>query len=208
MAFRRQACANYFMESEQKPKPWFVAVGASGAAGLSDIKELIGALPPTLAAVVLVVLHRQWDRPTQLQAVLAPSSRLPIVIAAPGERFKPGTVYIGEPAEHLTLMANSFGKLVDDPDRHYGGRTVDLLFQSVAAYAGRRMIGVVLSGSLDDGSRGLAAIHDAGGKTMVLTPAPLPQRGMPENAITYDGPIDLIGDPRHIAKGICLACAT
>jgi chemotaxis response regulator CheB len=59
------------------------------------------------------------------------------------------------------------------------------------------MIGVVLSGSLDDGSRGLAAIHDAGGMTMVLTPARPPQQGMPENAISYDGPIDLIGDLRY-----------
>jgi chemotaxis response regulator CheB len=87
--------------------------------------------------------------------------------------------------------------LIDDPDRHYGGRTVDLLFKSVAAWAGTRIIGVVLSGSLDDGSRGLAAIHDAGGMTMVLTPARPPQQGMPENAISYDGPIDLIGDLRY-----------
>jgi two-component system chemotaxis response regulator CheB len=82
-----------------------------------------------------------------------------------------------------------------------------LLFTSIAKYAGKRMIGVVLSGSLDDGSRGLAAIHEAGGLSMVLTPAAPPQRGMPENAISYDGPIDLIGDPRRIAQGICAACA-
>jgi len=65
------------------------------------------------------------------------------------------------------------------------------------------MIGVVLSGALDDGSRGLAAIHEAGGLTIVLTPGRSPERGMPENAISYDGPIDLIGDPLQIAEGIC-----
>jgi two-component system chemotaxis response regulator CheB len=70
------------------------------------------------------------------------------------------------------------------------------------------MIGVVLSGSLDDSSRGLAAIQEAGGLTMVLTPSGPPQRGMPENAISYDGPIDLIGTPERIARGICMACAT
>jgi two-component system chemotaxis response regulator CheB len=58
-----------------------------------------------------------------------------------------------------------------------------------------------LSGSLDDGSRGLAAIHHAGGLTMVLTPAS-PPRGMPENAIAYDGPIDLIGNSHQIAGAI------
>src|SRR3954451_14788189 len=65
---------------------------------------------------------------------------------------------------------------------------------------------VVLSGALDDASRGLAAVHDAGGLTMVLTPGRSPERGMPENAISYDGPIDLIGDPLQIAEGICAAC--
>jgi chemotaxis response regulator CheB len=140
-----------------------------------------------------------------LQAILAQACRLPVVIAAQGERFEAGTVYIGAPSEHLTLATHSFGALVDDPHRHYRGRTVDLLFTSVAARAGTRMIGVVLSGALDDGSRGMAAIHDAGGLTMVLTPGRPPGRGMPENAISYDGPIDLIGDPRRIAEGICAA---
>jgi two-component system chemotaxis response regulator CheB len=194
------------MESEEKP--WIIAIGASGAGGLSDIKELLGALPSTLAAIIMVVLHRPWDRPTQLQAVLGRISRLPVVIAAQGERFEAGSVYIGEPAEHLTLVSNSFGKLIDDPDRHYGGRTVDLLFKSVAAHAGTRMIGVVLSGSLNDGSRGLAAIHAAGGTTMVLTSTHPLKKGMPENAISYDGPIDLVGNPQRIAEGICAACGS
>src|SRR3978361_474271 len=77
--------------------PWIIAVGASGADGLGDIKELLGALPPTLAAIVMVVLHRPWDRPTRLQAILGRASRLPVVIAAQGERFEVGTVYIGGP---------------------------------------------------------------------------------------------------------------
>jgi two-component system chemotaxis response regulator CheB len=187
-------------------KPWIVAIGASGAKGLDDIRELLGALPKALPAIVMVVLHRPWDGPTNLRTVLDRTSALPVVIAAQGERFKTGTVYIGGPSEHLTLAADSFGVLVSDPDREHGNRTVDLLFASVAEYAGARMTGVVLSGALDDGSRGLAAIHKAGGSTMVLTPSPAPGRGMPENAIGYDGPIDLIGDPTQIAHAIRRAC--
>jgi two-component system chemotaxis response regulator CheB len=105
---------------ENEERPWIVAIGASGAEGLDDVRALIGALPTTLPAIVMVVLHRPWNRPTQLQAVLAQKSRLPIVIAAQGEHFEEGTVYIGEPAEHLTLAARSFGVLIDDPHRHYG----------------------------------------------------------------------------------------
>jgi two-component system chemotaxis response regulator CheB len=187
-------------------KPWVVAIGASGAQGLADIRELLGALPKALPAIVMVVLHRLWDRPTKLQAVLGYRSSLPVVIASQGECFKIGIVYIGEPSEHLTLAANSFGVLISDPDRQHGNRTVDLLFKSVAEYAGARMIGVVLSGALDDGSRGLAAIHDAGGSTMVLTPSLESGGGMPENAIGYDAPINLIGNPRQIANAIREAC--
>ncbi len=130
-----------------------------------------------------------------------------MVIAAQSEHFEAGSVYIGGPSEHLTLAGDSFGALVNDPDRLYGNRTIDLLFTSVAQHAGTRMIGVVLSGALDDGSRGLAAIHHAGGLTMVLMPSQIAARDRPENAIGYDGEISLIGDPRRIADGICTACA-
>ena len=187
--------------------PWIVAIGASGAQGLDDIVQLLEALPATLTAIVMVVLHRRWHQPSELRTILAQKCALPVVIAVPGERFQMGTVYIGEPAVHLTLASDSFGGLIDDPDRYYGGRTVDLLFKSIAAHAGARMIGVVLSGSLDDGSRGLEAIHKVGGITMVLTPAAWPEHGMPENAIGYNGPISLIGSPHHLAQGICNACA-
>ena len=203
--------------------PWFVAVGASGAEGLRDIRALLVALAQPLRAVVLVVLHRPWDRPSHLRAILAQACPHPVLIADEGERFEPGSVYIGEPAQHLTLAARSFGEIVDDPLRRHGNRTVDLLFHSVARHGhgggtegghgqGQgsrkgRMIGVVLSGSLDDGARGLAAIHHAGGLTMVLTPETPPRKGMPENAIAYDGPIDTVGSPRTIAAAIAKAVA-
>jgi chemotaxis response regulator CheB len=184
---------------------WFVAIGASGADGLDDIRVILRELPPSLNAVVLIVLHRLWNRPSHLAAVLGRATRMPVRVALDGDRFTPGTAYIGEPADHLTLAANSFGRLVDDPNRTQRNRTVDLLFRSVAAHGGSRIIGVVLSGSLDDGSRGLAAINEIGGLTMVVTPARPPEQGMPENAISYDGPIDLIGSPSEIAQAICAA---
>ena len=182
--------------------PWFVAIGASGPVGLDDIGAVLLDLPATLEAVVLIVLHRPWDQKSQLRAILSRTSRMPVVIASQGERFQPGTVYIGEPAEHLILVARSFGSLVKDPDRQHTNRTLDLLLHSLADHAGPRGIGVVLSGFLDDGARGLAAIHHAGGLTMVLEPSGSPIQDMPRSAIAYDGPIDVIGDPCEIARAI------
>ncbi|RYC28936.1 chemotaxis protein CheB [Lichenibacterium minor] len=184
------------------PAPWFVAVGASGPVGLDDIGDLLRELPRSLNAVVLVVLHRPWDRVSHLGAVLSRSSRMPVIVASDGEPFKTGRAYVGGPAEHLTLATKSFGSLVQDPHRRYRNRTVDLLLMSLAEHAGARSIGVILSGFLDDGSRGLAAIHHAGGLTMVLKPSGSPTPGMPENAISYDGPIDVIGSPEEIAHAI------
>jgi chemotaxis response regulator CheB len=182
--------------------PYIIAIGASGSDGLDDIKALLAGFTDPLAAIVLVVLHRPWDLLSHLRDILARASHLPVVIATNGDGLQLGTCYIGEPAEHLTLAAKSRVHLLDDPTNSYRNRTIDALFRSVAAHAGSRMIGVVLSGSLDDGSRGLAAIKAAGGTTMVLTPNRRGGRGMPENAINYGGPIHKIGTPEQIAEEI------
>jgi chemotaxis response regulator CheB len=188
--------------ASEHPTHRYVAIGASGGAGLDDIRELLEALPHPLAAVVLVVLHRPVDRISHLRAVLATATPMTVTVAREGGTFEPGRVYIGEPAHHLTLLARNKAALVPGPRNEHRNRTVDLLFRSLAAHAGASAVGVVLSGSLDDGSRGLAAIHAAGGVTMVLTPGRDGPPGMPENAIDHDGPIDVIGSPTVIAAAI------
>ncbi len=193
--------------------PWFVAIGASGQAGLDDVGALLGALGSGLDAVVMVVLHRLFDEPSALASVLGRATAMPVIVAENGERLERGCCYIGEPAAHLTLMARSFGEVTADAARLHRNRTVDLLFESVALQAGSRGIGVVLSGGLDDGSRGLEAIHVAGGRTMVLLREPQAEgaqpraAGMPENAIGYGRPIDLIGSTLEIAGAIRSAVA-
>jgi len=188
--------------TSQRTTPHFLAVGASGSEGLNDIKELLAALPVPLPAVALIVLHRPMDRISHLRDVLARATDLTVEIAEDGEELEPGVVYIGEPAHHLRLVAGAKADLVSDPGKTHRNRTIDMLFHSLAAHAGTKAIGVVLSGSLDDGSRGLAAIHRAHGVTMVLTPERGPLAGMPENAIDYDGPINVIGSPTIIAGEI------
>jgi two-component system, chemotaxis family, protein-glutamate methylesterase/glutaminase len=152
--------------------PWFVAIGASGSTGLRDIQALLTALGPNIDAVVLIVLHRPFSHPSKLRNILARATGMQVVIAKNGERFERSCCYVGEPAAHLSLAARSFGAIVEDRSAYHRNRTVDLLFHSVAAYGGSRTIGVILSGALDDGSRGLAAIHGAGGRTMVLPRSP------------------------------------
>ena len=183
---------------EPQEPPFFVAVGASGGEGLNDIKELLRTLPKPTLAVVMVVLHRPSDRVSALRDVLARACDMPVVVAEEAETFVPGTCYIGEPDAHLTLVSRNAAGLVPGAGHSHRNRTIDTLFISLARHAGPRTIGVVLSGSLDDGSRGLSAIHHARGLTMVLDPGHKP-RGMQQNAIDFDGPISFIGTAKEIA---------
>jgi chemotaxis response regulator CheB len=124
------------------------------------------------------------------------------VVPEEDEKFRLGVCYIGEPAAHLSLAERSRVHLIEGAHNKYRNRTVDLLFASVAAHAKARGIGVVLRGSLSDGSQGLAAIHFAGGVTMVLGSSGEAAAGMPRNATEYDGPIDFIGSIEAIADQI------
>jgi two-component system, chemotaxis family, protein-glutamate methylesterase/glutaminase len=125
-----------------------------------------------------------------------------VEIAETGDRFKPGICYIGEPAGHLTLAARNYAHLIDNPANLYRNRTIDALFSSVAKFDGHNMIGVILSGSSDDGSRGLAEIKKAGVTTMVLTSENPLYKGMPENAAALNAPIDKIGTPKELGEEI------
>lgn len=185
---------------------WFIAIGASGSEGLLNIKALLQKLGPAPDAVIMVVLHRPFDRPSHLREVLQTSTPMRVIVAKEGEKLEPGAIYIGDPDAHLTLLLHERGGIRQDQLRSHRNRTVDLLFKSIAAHAGPRGIGVILSGALDDGARGVQAIHAAGGRTMVLLRCP-DHPGMPENAIRYDGPIDVIGSTAKIAVHILDAIA-
>ena len=153
-------------------------------------------------AIVMIVLHRPWEKDTHLRQILQRSTHMSVQIADQGQHLRAGCIYIGEPSRHLCLLSNSVSILISDPERAHRNRTVDLLFNSLVVLGGQRTIGIVLSGSLDDGSRGLAEIHDAGGYTMVLRREKQLRPGMPENARAYDGPVDVVGDVSAIAKAV------
>jgi chemotaxis response regulator CheB len=116
-------------------------------------------------------------------------------------RGRAGTCYIGEPAAHLSLGPDGVCRLIQDSPSALRNRTVDALFCSLAAYARRRVIGIVLSGSLNDGSLGFVAIKTAAGTTMALA-ATGSESGMPENAVASCGEVDVIGAPDEIARAV------
>ncbi|WP_299718236.1 chemotaxis protein CheB [Caballeronia sp.] len=148
--------------------PYFVAIGASGAEGLSDIVSLLNLWPKEVNAVLIVVLHRSSEKPSSLIEVLLRQCRgMALDVAHAGQRLVPGTTYIGPPDRPLTVLDDGSAYLIDGSRERLRNQTIDVLFESIAANIGKRSVGIVLSGSLHDGSRGLAAIHHAGGLTFV-----------------------------------------
>jgi two-component system, chemotaxis family, protein-glutamate methylesterase/glutaminase len=178
-----------------------IAIGAS-AGGLRQIRMLLELLPSDLPAIVLVVLHRPGDQVSYLREVLAYKSGMPVVEAIHGQELLVATCYLGQPSEHLEVDELVHAKLLSDPRMSRRGRTIDDLFVSLARHAVPRTIGVVLSGALRDGAKGLAEIKQAAGITMVQSPEDAEFESMPASAIAYDGIVDAIAPTEELARAI------
>ncbi|MBI2393392.1 MAG: chemotaxis-specific protein-glutamate methyltransferase CheB [Deltaproteobacteria bacterium] len=184
-----------------------VAIGAS-TGGPAAIAEILHALPASLNATVLVVVHIGPQFAPLLAEWLGHQTSIPVRVARDGERLSTSPAraeILLAPAEaHLTVrdgaLAHDFG-----PEQHRCRPSVDVLFHSVAEALGPRAIGCLLTGMGRDGAQGLSAIRAAGGATIVQDEATSVVFGMPRAAIELgaaDDVLPLLAIAPHIA---CLA---
>lgn len=158
-----------------------VVVGAS-AGGVDALIRLAAGLPEDFAAAVFVVLHMRADRPSALASILQRSGLLPAVAAEHMLPIEHGKIYVSVPSKHLVVHRGHM--LLEAGPRENSARpSVDVLFRSAARAYGRRVVGVILSGTLQDGALGLAAIKMRGGVTIVQDPDEALFSGMPESAM-------------------------
>ena len=139
-------------------------VGGS-AGGIDALLELLPALPATLQAAVLVVLHLPRDRRSLLVEIFQPRCALPLREAQDKDAITPGSVSFAPPDYHLLVDAGPQGPHVGlsvDPPLHFSRPSIDVLFESAADHYGPRLVGILLSGANEDGVHGLQAIQAAG----------------------------------------------
>ena len=158
-----------------------VVIGAS-AGGVEALMRVVAGLPDDYSGAVFVVLHLPPEAPSALAHILNRAGPLPAIQAQHKEPIEPGRIYVASPNLHLQLHRGHV-VLEAGPRENNSRPSVDVLFRSAARSYGRRVVGVVLSGTLRDGALGLAAIKMRGGVTVVQDPEEAPFAGMPQNAI-------------------------
>ncbi len=160
-----------------------LAVGAS-AGGVEALGRLARALPQELPAAVFVVLHVPPNATSALPDILRRKARLQAAHATHGEPIRTGRIYVAPPDRHL-VVAQGNVRLSRGPRENGHRPAIDPTFRSVAREYGARVVGVVLSGALEDGTAGLEAIKAQGGITVVQDPSDALYPGMPSNAISH-----------------------
>jgi two-component system, chemotaxis family, protein-glutamate methylesterase/glutaminase len=181
---------------ERGTRPDLVVIGAS-AGGVEVLKRIVGDLPADLPAAVCVVLHITPSSPSVLAGILARAGQLPCRFASDGQPLHIGEIVVAPPDRHL-VVEDGVVRLTVGPRENGHRPAVDVLFRTAAHARDSRVVGVILSGTRDDGAAGLALIKAEGGATVVQSPDDAMFPGMPSSALASSAadavvPSDRIG---------------
>jgi two-component system, chemotaxis family, protein-glutamate methylesterase/glutaminase len=160
-----------------------VVIGASSG-GIEALRTLLAALPGDFPAAVCVVVHTAPQAPGVLPQIFARTSPLVVTNPRDGDALVPGRVYVAPPDRHL-LVEPGRVRVTKGPKENRFRPAIDPLFRSAAQVFGPGAIGVVLTGSLDDGTSGLDVIKRLGGTAVVQDPADALYPSMPQSAIDH-----------------------
>ncbi len=160
-----------------------VVVGAS-AGGVPALQQFAASLPPGLEVAVLVVLHLPVYAKTVLHTILDRAGPFGATLAQDGEPIRHGMIYVS-PADHHLVIEHERIRLTRGPRENRVRPCIDVLFRSAAVEFGARVIGIVLTGALDDGTAGLWAIKDRGGIAIAQRPDEASCDSMPKSALKH-----------------------
>jgi two-component system chemotaxis response regulator CheB len=178
-----------------------IVIGASAGGG-EALRKVIAGLPADLDAAVFVTMHMSARDPGFLAERLNAVGNLPVAQAIDGEPIERNRVYCAVADRHLMLQGDRV-RLSSGPRESHARPSIDVLFRSAAYERNERVIGVVLTGMLDDGTAGLWSIKDRGGLAIVQLPAEAAYPSMPQSALRHvqiDQVLELAAIPAVLAS--------
>lgn len=185
----------------------YEAVVIGGSAGAVEaLAEILPALPSDAPFPVIVVLHLAEGRRSLLAEALRPRLRVATREVCDKEYASGSTVWFAPPDYHLLVEADHTFALSAQEPVLVSRPSIDVLFESAAEAYGAGLVGVVLSGANADGARGLRAVREAGGVTLVQAPRTAAAAAMPEAALAC-GAADHVASPRRIGAWLAAAAA-
>lgn len=159
-----------------------IVIGAS-AGGIDVLRTVLEPLPWDFLASVFVVLHTSQDSPGLLPEILNRSSTLPVMYAVHGAPILPARVYVAPSGQRHMFLDRGKVRLQPGPRENRSRPSIDVLFRSASLSYGSQVIGVVLTGNLDDGAAGLADVKARGGTAIVQDPEEAIAPSMPSSAL-------------------------
>lgn len=165
-------------------EPSRIVVLGTSAGGVEALRSLVSRLPADFPAALLAVLHLPPQVPSLLADILDRRGTLPVREATDGAILRAGHIYVGVPDRHLLVDGMKL-QLSRGPKENRFRPSIDALFRSAAYTLGPRVVGVVLTGQLDDGTSGLWAVKDRGGITVVQSPRDAQFPSMPMSALQH-----------------------
>jgi two-component system chemotaxis response regulator CheB len=169
--------------ADQVIKHDIIVIGAS-AGGVEALQELVRVIPQNLPAAVFVVVHLAAWAPTLLPLLLSRKGALPAQSPNSDELIQPGRIYVAPPDHHM-ILEDGRVHLWRGPKENLHRPAINTLFRSAAVEHRQRVVGVILTGLLDDGSAGLWWIKRYGGVTVVQDPAEALYPDMVRSALEY-----------------------
>jgi two-component system chemotaxis response regulator CheB len=161
---------HYCMEERTIDEPKFIVVIGTSAGGIRALEELVTQLKPDMDAAFFIVLHLSRKGVGKyLFQRLQENTTLPCNAGRNGEPIKKGAIYIAPPDEHMLLARGQVVIGKGAPENRWRP-SINNLFRSAAASYSGRVIGIILTGMLDDGTSGMSSIKRSGGITVVQDP--------------------------------------
>ncbi|MCW8928674.1 MAG: EAL domain-containing protein [Gammaproteobacteria bacterium] len=191
------------LENKKNSKPFFIAIGAS-AGGLEALSSLVSHLPSNLGYYYVVAQHCAPDRQSLLPELLSHKTTLPVVALEDITTPEPDTLYVVT-ADHDAVIENGRIIMLSPMEKNSARPNINRLFNSLAVSEGSQAVGIILSGTGNDGTSGLIAIKSAEGVTIAQDPTTASYEVMPLTSIQAHA-VDIVLSPEAIAQRLEEIC--